>query len=145
MDARVISGLDFLQSLKKTGNRPAMAVTMNVDMDRIEDGFVRMTCTPTNDHVNPGGTVHGGYAATALDTVISLAVQTKLKDAFSFRGTSEINVKYIRPISVGQALYAEARVISMTRQTGISVGEIIDENGKIYAYASGTVMIKPED
>ncbi|KZK84363.1 Thioesterase superfamily protein [Pseudovibrio sp. W64] len=144
MDVKVMSGLEFLKAMQKAGNRPPMAETMNVDLDCIEDGLVRFKCIPTNDHLNPGGTVHGGYAATALDSVLSLAVQTKLKDAFNFRGTSELNVKYIRPIKVGQVLYAEGRVVSMTRQTGISAGEIVDEEGKIYAYASGTVMIKPE-
>ncbi len=144
MDLKVMSGLELLTAMQKSGNRPPMAATMNVELDRIEDGLVRFKCEPTHDHMNPGGTVHGGYAATALDSVLSLAVQSKLKDAFNFRGTSELNVKYIRPITVGQVLYAEGRVISMTRQTGISSGEIVDEDGKIYAYATATVMLKPE-
>ena len=144
MDVKVMSGLEFLSAMQKAGQHPPMAATMNIGIDRIEDGLVRFKCVPTQDHVNPGGTVHGGYAATALDSVLSLAVQTKLKDAFSFRGTSELNIKYIRPVKVGQTLYAEGRVVSITRQTGISSGELVDDDGKIYAYASATVMIKPE-
>ncbi|SDR25536.1 PaaI family thioesterase [Pseudovibrio sp. Tun.PSC04-5.I4] len=144
MDTKVMSGLEFLTAMQKAGQRPPMAKTMNVDLEAIEDGLVRFKCEPTKDHLNPGGTVHGGYAAAALDSVLSLAVQSKLKDAFNFRGTSELNIKFIRPVKVGQTLYAEGRVISMTRQTGISAGELVDEDGKIYAYASGTVMIKPE-
>lgn len=144
MDVKAMSGLDILKAMQKSGTRPAMAKTMNVDLICIEDGLARFRCEPTKDHLNPDGGVHGGYAATALDSVISLAAQTKLKDLFNFRGTSELNVKFIRPIRGGQVVYAEARVISMTRQTGIAAGEIVDEDGKIYAYASGTVMFKPE-
>ncbi len=144
MGVKTMSGLLILKAMQKAGKRPLMAETMNMDLDCSEDGQVRFKCMPTNDHLNPGGTVHGGYAATALDFALSCAVQTKLKDAFNFCGISELNVKYIPPIKVGQVLYAEDRVISMTRQTGITAGEIVDEESKIYAYASGTVMIKPE-
>lgn len=145
MDTKVMSGMDMLMIMKEKDMRPPMAETMNVHVDHVADGVVRFRCDPHDGHKNPNGTVHGGYAATAMDSVLSLAIQTKLKNALSFRGTTELNIKYIRPITLGQTLYAEGRVVSMTRQTGIASGEMVDENGKIYAYASATVMIKPED
>ncbi len=89
MDIKAMSGLDILKAMQKSGTRPAMAKTMNVDLICIEDGMARFRCEPTKDHLNPDGGVHGGYAATALDSVISLAAQTKLKDLFNFRGTSD--------------------------------------------------------
>lgn len=72
-----MTGLEFVQGLV-SGTLPlnTIARTLGYDVTEAEQGRVVVTITPTDDHLNPAGTVHGGLTATLLDTCMGLAVLT---------------------------------------------------------------------
>ncbi|EXV41882.1 PaaI family thioesterase, partial [Acinetobacter baumannii] len=88
----------------------------------------------------PLGGVHGGFAATVLDSVTGCAVHTMLPAGVGY-GTIDLNVKMCRPLPQNQVLIATGKVINLSKNLGISEGKITDEEGKLYAYATATCMI----
>jgi len=91
-------------------------------------------------HLNPLGGVHGGFAATVLDTVTGCAIHTVLEAGAGY-GTIDLNIKMCRPIPQNRPLTAIGQLINTSKNLAISEGKIIDEDGKLYAHATATCMI----
>ena len=74
-----MSGLEFVRGLA-SGSLPlnTMARTLGYDIVEVEEGRVVIAAMASADHLNPSGTIHGGVAATLLDTCMGLAVRTRL-------------------------------------------------------------------
>src|SRR5215469_18364152 len=74
-----MSGLEFVQGLAN-GSLPlnTMAETLRYDVTEAESGRVVVTAVPDRRHLNPAGTVHGGLAATMLDSCMGLAIHSTL-------------------------------------------------------------------
>jgi uncharacterized protein (TIGR00369 family) len=117
-----------------------MAKTMSSELIDVEEGFVRFIVKADDRLLNLMGGVHGGFSATVIDTITGCAVSTLLDEETAF-ATTDLNVKMIRPIQVGQELIAEGRVINRSRRLAVADGKIIDENGKIFAIGSASCMI----
>ena len=135
------TGLEFLTTLKNGEISPSpMAQTLPMQLMEISKGKVMYAVTPNKTHLNIQGGVHGGFCATALDTVTGGAAHSIL-DPNTGYGTIDLNVKMIRPMQVDTIYYAYGELIHAGRNIITSEGKIIDDNGKIYAYASATFMI----
>src|SRR5438876_5215863 len=81
---RAMSGLEFVQGLVN-GTLPlnTMAETLGYDIVEASKGRVVAAAEPHIGHRNPAGAVHGGFAATLLDSCMGLAVQTMLDKGFA--------------------------------------------------------------
>jgi acyl-coenzyme A thioesterase PaaI-like protein len=55
-----------------------IAQTLGYDVTEVDRKRV-VICTPSTSHLNPAGTVHGGLAATMLDSCMGLAAQSMLE------------------------------------------------------------------
>ena len=69
-----MSGLEFVQGLVD-GTLPlnTIAETLGYDVTEAANGRVVVTLVPNGRHLNPSGTVHGGLAATLLDSCMGVA------------------------------------------------------------------------
>ena len=103
-------------------------------------GEVSVTVTPTEAHLNANGTVHGGYAATMLDSVTALAIQT-LQGSNATVGTVSLTLNYIRAISPHTPLKAIGKVSSMTKTHGFSEGQLVDTEGEVCATAKACCVL----
>ena len=137
-----LSGLEFLRLMMEEKIPVAsIAETMGIVLKKIEKGYVLFEVTPDERHLNPLGGVHGGFAATALDSATGSAVHTMLETGVGY-GTIELNIKMIKAISLNQgALKAEGKVLHISKKIGIAEGKITDNEGKLYAHATATCMI----
>jgi len=81
---RAMSGFESVQGLVN-GTLPlnSMAETLGYDIVEVSKGRVVVTAQPHVGHLNPAGTVHGGLAATLLDSSMGLAVQSMLDKGFA--------------------------------------------------------------
>jgi len=141
-----MTGLELLTAMSN-GLIPAPSITETIPMkmDSIKKGVVRFTVKADARHLNPLGGVHGGFAATVLDSVTGCAVHSVLDAGIGY-GTIDLNVKMIRPIPKNINLSAEGRVINVSKNLGISEGEIKDSEGKLYAHATCTCsLIRPQN
>ena len=141
MSIQQMSGLAILQAMAK-GELPAPSITQTMPMSliRVEEGSVLFLATADDKHLNPLGGVHGGFAATVLDSVTGCAVHTLLEAGVGY-GTIDLNIKMIRPVPKHQVLVAEGRVINLSKSLGISEGTLKTQDGKLLATATATCMI----
>jgi uncharacterized protein (TIGR00369 family) len=139
-----MSGLEFVQGLAD-GTLPLnmIAKTLGYDVSEAANGRVVVTAEPNDSHLNPAGTVHGGLAATLLDSCMGLAVQSTLDKGVS-QTTLEFKISLLRPITPATGVItAEGVVMSRGRRIGTAEGRITDGNGRLLAHGTTTCLIFP--
>lgn len=137
-----MSGLEFVQGLV-AGTLPlnTMAGTLGYDINAVEAGRVVATANPNDSHLNPAGTVHGGLAATLLDSCMGLAIQSTLERGIGST-TLEFKITLMRPITPETGLItAEGVVLSRGRRIGTAEGRITDRTGRLLAHGTTTCLI----
>ncbi|WP_291424222.1 PaaI family thioesterase [Deinococcus sp.] len=140
-----LTGLEYLQAIAR-GELPSAPIgaTLGMEMPRLEEvteGRVVFRLRPQEFHYNPIGSVHGGVYATILDSAVGCAIHTMLPAGVAYT-TLELKVNYIRPLLAGgPEVQAIGEVISITRQTGVAEGRLVDSEGKLYAHATTTCLI----
>jgi uncharacterized protein (TIGR00369 family) len=137
-----MSGLEFVQGLVD-GTLPlnTIAQTLGYDVTEAANGRVVVTAEPSGAHLNPAGTVHGGLAATLLDSCMGLAVQTTLEKGVG-QTTLEFKISLLRPITPETGLIkAEGVVLSCGRRVGTAEGRITDQKGRLLAHGTTTCLI----
>jgi uncharacterized protein (TIGR00369 family) len=139
---RDISGLEFVEGLVN-GTLPlnTMAETLGYDIVEVSKGRVVAAAVPHEGHRNPAGTVHGGLAATLLDSCMGLAIQSMLDKGFA-QTTLEFKISLVRPITPDTGLVrAEGKVISCGRRVGTAEGKLTDTGGRVLAHGTTTCLI----
>jgi uncharacterized protein (TIGR00369 family) len=106
----------------------------------VEPGLIVFTAIAGQQHLNPLGGVHGGFAATVLDSVTGCAVHSLLESGVAY-ATVDLNVKMIRPVPTDRELNAIGKLIHMSGSLAVSEGRLQDGDGKILAHATATCMI----
>lgn len=97
--------------------------------------------TPDARHYNPLGTVHGGYAATLLDSCMGCAIHTQLKKGQGYT-TLDLRISYVRAMgSHTGPVRAEGKVIHVGRSTALAEGRLYDVDDRLYAIGTTTCMI----
>jgi uncharacterized protein (TIGR00369 family) len=137
-----MSGLAFVQGLAD-GTLPlnTIAQTLGYDVAEAASGRVVVAAEPTGAHLNPAGTVHGGLAATLLDSCMGLAIQSTLEKGFG-QTTIEFKISLLRPITPETgAIRAEGVVMSRGRRVGTAEGRLTDGKGRLLAHGTTTCLI----
>ena len=99
--------------------------------------------TPDLRHYNPIGVVHGGYAATLLDSCMGCAVHSALEAGQGYT-TLELKVNYVRAMTVNTGrVRAEGKIINVGRQVATAEGRIVGDDGKLYAHGTTTCLVFP--
>ncbi|MGH9942678.1 MAG: PaaI family thioesterase [Pyrinomonadaceae bacterium] len=139
---RELSGMDYLRKIV-AGElpRPPMGVLLNFSLVELAEGRAVFAAAPDESHYNPIGVVHGGFAATLLDSAMGCAVHTTLPAGAGYT-TLEIKVNYVRPLTarIGRVL-CEGRTVHVGGRTATAEGRLTDEQGKLYAHATTTCLI----
>jgi uncharacterized protein (TIGR00369 family) len=137
-----ISGLEFVQGLV-SGALPlnTIARTVGYDVTEAERGRVVIALVPTDAHLNPAGTVHGGLTATLLDSCMGLAVQSMLDKGVA-QTTLEFKISLLRPITPETGLIlAEGKVLNCGRRIGTAEGRATDTQGRLLAHGTTTCLV----
>lgn len=137
-----LSGLEFVRGLV-AGTLPlnTFARTLGYDIAEAESGRVVVTAEPRDSHLNPAGTVHGGLAATLLDSCMGLAVQSTLEKGFGST-TLEFKISFVRPITPETGpVKAEGQVINRGRRVGTAEGRVTDGQGRLLVHGTTTCLI----
>jgi len=140
--ARGLSGLEFLKRVA-SGElpRPPISALMNFGLAELEEGRAVFTAEPAEYHYNPIGVVHGGLAATLLDSAMGCAVHSTLPAGAGYT-TLEIKVNYVRALTAETGeVRCEARVIHVGGRTATAEGKVLDAAGKLYAHATTTCIV----
>jgi uncharacterized protein (TIGR00369 family) len=138
------TGLQFLTDMVE-GKLPQapMCATLGFHLAEASDGYARFDGIPEFCHYNPIGTVHGGFAATLLDSALGCAIFTTLAKGEAWT-TLELKLNLVRPINKDTGtVRAEGRIIHRGRTVATAEGTVKDAAGKLYAHATTTCMVFP--
>jgi uncharacterized protein (TIGR00369 family) len=136
------TGLEMIRALMNgTSNYRGIAHLLEFKPVVAEEGFVVFEGHPTKSVYNPIGTVHGGYAATLLDSAMGCAVHTMMKAGQGYT-TLELKVAYHRAMSdTSGPVRAEGKVLSLGRRAAFAEGRLLDKDGKLCATATTTCLV----
>lgn len=139
---RSLSGLEFLRRIADGRfPGPPIAVLMGFRPVEVESGRAVFAGTPDARLYNPIGSVHGGFAATLLDSCMACAVHSKLKAGQGYT-TVELKVNFVRQITADTGeVRAEGRVLHVGRQIASAEGRLTDARGRLLAHATTTCLV----
>lgn len=134
------SGLDEVRALLGQEGR-GIGRTLGFTIVEADEGRAVLASTPGPHVFNPLGTVHGGYAATLLDSACGLAVHAALPGDKGY-ATLEIKVSYLKPMTAGTGeVRCEGRIVSLGRRTAFTEAVLKDAAGTMLATATSTLLI----
>src|SRR5882672_7287455 len=136
-----LDGLSQLRALMASGRKPGILVALDFEFVEVEAGKAVFAGTPGEHAYNPIGAVHGGYAATLLDSACACAVHSRLSANQAYT-TLELKVAYHKAITRNTGLLrAEGRVVSFGRRAAFAEASLADSEGRLYASATSTLLI----
>jgi uncharacterized protein (TIGR00369 family) len=146
--ARDLAQLDGLAALRAmiAGELPPppIATLLGFDLVEVDEGRVVFAVEPNDSHYNPIGMVHGGLAATLIDSATGCAVHTTLPAGTGYT-TTDVQVRFVRPITrdtgriecVGQVVH-RGRTLA-TAEARLSSGD------RLLAHGTASLLILPSD
>lgn len=141
-DLKSAPGLVLLQRIVDGSlPQPPIGLLMGFDLIEAEHGRVMFRGSPGAAHYNPIGSVHGGYAATILDSCMGCAVHSTLPQGVGYT-TLEIKINYIRAMTTATGpVFAEGRIIHSGKRSATSEGHLRDHAGKLIAHGTTTCFV----
>jgi uncharacterized protein (TIGR00369 family) len=141
-----MSGLEHLEAIRD-GRLPPPPIAELMGFDLVEVGVGRATFSiePGEQHYNPIGVVHGGLAATLLDSAMGCAVQTMLDPGVAYT-TVGLNTSFVRPMTIdtGQVL-CEGTVVHAGSRVATAEGRLFSvRTGKLIAHGTCACVILRE-
>ncbi len=134
-------GLQQLQALLSSGLKAPIGRTLGFELVEVERGRVVFEGKPDRSVYNPMGAVHGGYAATLLDSACGIAAHSALA-AGRGHTTLELKVSYLRSLSDNSGtVRATGRVVSVGRRVAFAEATLHDGAGRLCATASSTLLV----
>jgi uncharacterized protein (TIGR00369 family) len=137
-----LNGLQFVQAMLQ-GQLPYPSICQTLDFVLIEvdDGQISFQGAPGPKHLNPMGTVHGGWYATLLDSAMGCAVHTKMPVGRGYT-TAELSVNLVKAINPNvQRVRATGRVLHCGRQLATADAQLVGPDGTLYAHATTTCLV----
>jgi len=137
-----LTGLEQMQAMLR-GELPHAAIAPTLDFLIIEvsEGHAVFQGTPGKQHLNPMGTVHGGWFATLLDSALGCAVHTRMAPGRGYT-TAELGVNLVKALTPKvQRVRAEGRVIHCGRQLATAEARLVGPDGTLYAHATTTCLV----
>lgn len=137
-----LSGLELLQGmLRGELPYPPMARTLDFQLLSAALGEAVFQGTPQSAHLNPMGTVHGGWFATLLDSALGCAVHSSLPAGSGYT-TAEFSVKLVRALTPKvPRVRAIGQVVHCGRQLATAEARLVGPDGKLYAHASTVCLV----
>lgn len=137
------SGLELIQAMMRGEvQSPSMGATLNFALIEAEPGRAVFQGMPADGHLNPMGTVHGGWYASMLDSAVGCAVHTLLPVGRGYT-TAELSVNLVRaiPRDKVQRVRAEGKALHCGRQLATAEGRLYGPDGTLYAHATTTCLV----
>jgi uncharacterized protein (TIGR00369 family) len=106
-------------------------------------GYSSLEIELAHKHLQPFGVVHGGVFASIIDAAAFWSVYYGIEDANVGITTVDLKLNYLAPAVSGK-LIASGRQIKVGRTLGYAEANVTDQQGKILAHGTSTLMILPD-
>jgi uncharacterized protein (TIGR00369 family) len=138
------TGLELLRSIV-AGETPQPPISAPLDFAIVgaSEGAATFRGVPGEHLLNPMGVIHGGYAATLLDSAMGCAVMTTL-DADTAYTTVELSIHLTRAIRVDAGpIVAEGKIVHRGARVATAEGRLVDGQGRLLAHGTTTCVVMP--
>jgi uncharacterized protein (TIGR00369 family) len=141
--ARAMPGLEFLRAIRD-GELPSAPIQdlMGFSLVEVDEGRVSFRAEPGEQHYNPIGVVHGGLAATLLDSAMGASVHSTLPVGSAY-STLETKFNLVRAVTADSGpLLASGEVVHRGSRVATAEGRIVRESdGKLVAHGTSTCLV----
>ncbi len=136
------TGLEMMQMmLRGELPYPPIARTLDFQLLEAEKGRALFQGRPGPAHLNPMGSIHGGWYATLLDSALGCAVHTMMPAGRGYT-TAELGVNLVKAIGRDvQRVRAEAHVLHCGRQLATAEAKLYGPDGTLYAHGTTTCLV----
>jgi uncharacterized protein (TIGR00369 family) len=136
------TGLEMMQAMLRAELPYAhIAKTLNFQLIEVGPGRAVFQGKPLPEHLNPLGTIHGGWFATLLDSALGCAVHTMMPVGRAYT-TAELGVNLVKALTPKvQRVRAEGKVIHCGRQLATAEARLVGADGTLYAHATTTCLV----
>jgi uncharacterized protein (TIGR00369 family) len=136
-----ISGIEQLRHMLATDAQPPIGRTLGISLVEVEEGRAVFEGDPDARSLNPLGTIHGGYAATLLDSACGIATHSRLAAGQTYT-TLELKVAYHRAMTPATGkVRAVGTVLSIGRRVAFAEARITDSEDRLIASATSTLLV----
>ncbi len=136
------TGLEVMQGLL-SGELPYASIAKTLDFLLVEvhPGKAVFQGSPSSAHLNPLGTIHGGWFATLLDSALGCAVHTMMPAGRGYT-TADLSVKLVKALTPKvQRVRAIGTVVHCGRQLATAEARLVGPDGTLYAHASTACLV----
>jgi len=106
-------------------------------------GIVSYKMKILEKHLSSPNTAHGAAIAGFMDCVLGLSALSKAVTEGNLTSTVEFKINYIRPVSLGDEIIGNGKVVHKGKSLIISSAEIINTRGELVALGQGTFNTYP--
>jgi uncharacterized protein (TIGR00369 family) len=114
---------------------------LNASFYEVDTNELVAIIKPGPEHQGYPGRLHGGIAAAVLDETIGRTI-TMGKESEVWGVTLELNIKYLKPIPLGEEIKVVAKLVE-DKRVFKGTGKIILSNGEIAVEAEGKYLRLP--
>jgi uncharacterized protein (TIGR00369 family) len=131
---RALPGIEALRAVRDGRvPPPPIANLMNFTLAEVEEGRVVFEGVPGEEHYNPIGSVHGGFALTLFDSALGCAIHTMLPAGVGY-ATTDVQVRLIRGMTKDTGrVRCEATVVHVGRSTAVAEAKLYDGQHRLLA------------
>jgi uncharacterized protein (TIGR00369 family) len=136
------TGLEMMQAMLRAEiPYAAIARTLSFQIIEVSPGRAVFQGKPLPEHLNPLGTIHGGWFATLLDSALGCAVHTMMPAGRAYT-TAELGVNLVKALTPRvERVRAEGKVIHCGRQLATAEARLVGPDGTLYAHATTTCLV----
>jgi uncharacterized protein (TIGR00369 family) len=136
-----VSGIEQLRQMLATDTQPPIGRTLGISLVEVDEGRAVFEGDPDARSLNPLGTIHGGYAATLLDSACGIATHSRLAPGQTYT-TLELKVAYHRAMTPATGkVRAVGTVLSIGRRVAFAEARITDAENRLIASATSTLLV----
>jgi uncharacterized protein (TIGR00369 family) len=139
-----MSGAQLFQAIHR-GELPSIWIgeTLNFVPIEITDEQAVFQGQPQTAHLNPLGSIHGGWYCTLLDSALGCCIHQRLPAGKGYT-TLELKVNMTRALSPKvERVRAIGKVIHLGGQVATSEASLVGPDGKLYGHATSTCLVFP--
>ena len=141
-EGRKLSPIEHLRAIRDGRiPDPPIARLLGMRLVKVEEGDAEFELTPSEQHYNPIGVVHGGIDFTMLDSAMGCCVHSTLPAGKGYT-TLEMKANLVRAITLQTGpIRASARIVHAGKTTATAEAKVVDASGKLYAHGTSTCLI----
>ena len=133
---------EYIKRLNDIANICPYFELLSMKLTDVGTGYATLEIELAQKHLQPFGVVHGGVFASIIDAAAFWSLYYGIEDPDTGITTVDLKLNYLAPAVSGK-LIARGRQIKVGRTLAYAEAQVVDQEGKVLAHGTSTVIILP--